>query len=78
QRDPAYFDSCLETFNVPELIQSPITVSPADLARAATRPNRLLKPAIQPPAQGGAAAPVREYEDAHTEQREPPAPSTTD
>ncbi len=78
QRDPAYFDSCLETFNVPELIQSPITVAPADLARAATRPNRLLKPAVQPPAQGDAPAPVREYEDAHTEQGEPPASGTTD
>ncbi len=35
QRDPAYYNSLLETFSVPELISSPVKVSQRVLARAA-------------------------------------------
>lgn len=66
QKDPEYFDSCLDTFNVPELVLGPVPVSPADLARAATRPRRLLKPATPATPGSPATAPVREYEDAHS------------
>ena len=37
QRDPAYYDSLLETFSVPELIKSPVKVRKHVLARAARR-----------------------------------------
>jgi len=69
QADPAYFDSCLDTFNVPEFVRGQIAVSPAALTRAATRPNRLLKPQVAGTAQDAKTTPVREYEDAHTEQK---------
>ena len=35
QRDPAHYDSLLETYSVPELVNGPITVSKSLLARAA-------------------------------------------
>ncbi len=35
QRDPAYYDSLLETYSVPELIKGPITVTKSQLAHAA-------------------------------------------
>jgi hypothetical protein len=37
QRDPAYYDSLLETYSVPELIQGPVKVSKHALAWAARR-----------------------------------------
>lgn len=69
QADPAYYDSCLQTFNVPELIRAPVAVSPDELARAATRPRRVLRPETLALSEASTAAPVREYEDAHAEQR---------
>ena len=44
QEDPAYYDSYLKTFNVPELVRGPITIPEADLARAITRPQTILVP----------------------------------
>jgi hypothetical protein len=67
QQDPTYFDACLDTFNVPELVQGPITVSPSDLVRAVTRPRRLLKPTAVASPQTPTTPSVQEYEDAHSE-----------
>lgn len=44
QRDPRFYDSYLRTYNLPELIQSPVTVTPAELARGALNPRHVLKP----------------------------------
>ena len=38
QKDPAYYDSLLETYNVPEFITGPVTVSRRALVNAARRP----------------------------------------
>ncbi len=43
QRDPTYYDSLLETYSVPELVQGPITVSKSLLAHAARA-----KPSVAP------------------------------
>ncbi|MEN6576051.1 MAG: hypothetical protein ABFD90_06895 [Phycisphaerales bacterium] len=43
QRDPTYYDSLLETYSVPELVQGPITVSKSLLAQAARA-----KPSVAP------------------------------
>ncbi|MEN6425496.1 MAG: hypothetical protein ABFE13_09040 [Phycisphaerales bacterium] len=43
QRDPTYYDSLLETYSVPELVQGPITVGKSLLARAARA-----KPSVAP------------------------------
>lgn len=45
QADPEFYDSCLYTFNVPELVDGPVTVSPAELARGVLRPRSILTPA---------------------------------
>jgi hypothetical protein len=44
QADPAFYESYLKTFNVPELVTGPITVKEADLARAVLNPLRILTP----------------------------------
>lgn len=44
QRDPHFYDSFLRTYNLPELIQSPVTVTSAELARGALHPRRVLTP----------------------------------
>ena len=44
QRDPTFYDACLETFNVPEFVTGPIQVSSARLARAVMRPAHVLEP----------------------------------
>lgn len=44
QQDPDFYDSCLNTFNVPELIQGPVTVTEDDLARGILKPRRALSP----------------------------------
>jgi Tol biopolymer transport system component len=44
QADPAFYDACLHTFNLPEFVRGPIRVSPAALARAVVRPDRVLTP----------------------------------
>jgi hypothetical protein len=45
QEDPAYYDTCLQTFNVPELVRGPVTVKESELSRAAREPTRVLVPA---------------------------------
>ncbi len=45
QEDPAFYDACIQTFNLPEFVAGPIEVSPARLARAVVRPERVLTPA---------------------------------
>jgi hypothetical protein len=44
QADPLFYDACLQTFNVPELAQSPLRLSPASLARAVVRPRLVVTP----------------------------------
>ncbi len=44
QEDPTFYDSCLETFNVPEFLLGPVQVSQAELARAVLRPATVLEP----------------------------------
>ncbi len=44
QADPAFYDACIQTFNVPELVRGPVEVSPADLARAVIRPRTVRTP----------------------------------
>jgi dipeptidyl aminopeptidase/acylaminoacyl peptidase len=34
QQDPAFYDSWLKTYNVPELVSGPVVISPSDLAAA--------------------------------------------
>ena len=38
QENPAYYDNCLDNFNVPELIQGPITISEEELVRVVNAP----------------------------------------
>jgi hypothetical protein len=44
QSDPAFYDACVQTFNVPEFVRGPVQVSPDRLARAILRPERFLNP----------------------------------
>ena len=44
QADPAFYESCLNTFNVPELVRGPVTVPQRDLARAILKPLKVLVP----------------------------------
>lgn len=44
QRDPTFYDACLQTFNVPELVRGPIRIRPASLAEAVMRPRQVLEP----------------------------------
>jgi len=41
QKDPAYYDSLLQTYSVPELVKSPVKVSPNALARAVRRSEKI-------------------------------------
>ncbi|HRZ93005.1 MAG TPA: hypothetical protein P5022_08865 [Candidatus Paceibacterota bacterium] len=63
QEDPAYYDSCLQTFNVPELVRGPVPVSPRTLAEAIRDPARRIQPASQgappgPTVEGNVPAPA--------------------
>ena len=44
QEDPTFYGFCLNTFNVPELMQGPVTVEERDLVRAIVQPRRVLTP----------------------------------
>ena len=59
QEDPSFYGFCLDTFNVPELMRGPVTVSPRDLARTVVNPRKALTPQgpAQPAAAGSAPAP---------------------
>ncbi len=41
QKDPTYYDSCLWTYSVPELITAPVNVTKETLARAVRRSDRI-------------------------------------
>ncbi|HRY52215.1 MAG TPA: hypothetical protein P5186_29660 [Candidatus Paceibacterota bacterium] len=45
QEDPAYYDHCLDNFNVPELVRGPLQVSESDLARVVLTPGSAARPA---------------------------------
>ena len=49
QEDPAFYDSFLKTFNVPELVREPIRVPPATLGQAVFHPRRILAPTTDRP-----------------------------
>ncbi len=63
QRDPCFYDACLQTFNLPEFVQGPVPVSPSTLARAVLRPRKALVPTGAP------------HQDHHEEQYGPPPAS---
>jgi len=44
QEDPAFYGFCLNTFNVPELMQGPVTVTQRDLARTVIQPRNVVIP----------------------------------
>ncbi len=44
QEDPDFYDSCLETFNLPEWVLGPVQVGQDELARAFLKPDRELIP----------------------------------
>jgi hypothetical protein len=44
QKDPSFYDSCIQTFNLPELVQGPVPVRPVDLRRGVLKPQMVLKP----------------------------------
>mgnify|MGYP001013393408 CR=1 FL=1 len=54
QEDPEFYDSYLKTFNVPELVQGPVTITPGRLAQTILHPKELLKP------KAGASSPPTE------------------
>jgi hypothetical protein len=49
QADPAFYDTCLNTFNVPELVRGPVAVTQRDLARAIRKPSSALVPKTDAP-----------------------------
>ena len=57
QEDPAFYDTYLKTFNLPELVHGAVRVSEADLAEAILKPRKRLAPTTPtrdaPPAQPG-------------------------
>lgn len=57
QEDPLFYGFCLQTFNVPELLQGPVTVRAKDLARAVAWPRQVLTPA-GPPAPSSRSEPA--------------------
>jgi hypothetical protein len=62
QADPAFYDTCLNTFNVPELVLGPVTIKQNDLARAILKPSKVLVPKVEPapaPPAPPPAAPIR-------------------
>ena len=44
QQDPAFYDSFIKTFNLPELIREPIRIKPSELAQAIVAPKTVLTP----------------------------------
>jgi hypothetical protein len=44
QEDPEFYGACLKTFNVPELVRGPVTISSKELARGILKPARALAP----------------------------------
>jgi hypothetical protein len=46
QEDPAYYDSCTMTYNVPELVMEPVPGSPSQLGRAIAAEAALPAPSL--------------------------------
>lgn len=44
QEDPGYYDTCLHTFNVPQLVDAMVAVPESALATAVTHPRRIIVP----------------------------------
>jgi len=44
QQDPAFYESCLNTFNVPQLVRGPIVVTERELAQGILKPLKILTP----------------------------------
>jgi hypothetical protein len=44
QEDPTYYDTCLDNFNLPELVRGPVQVSEEELARAVNTPANRIGP----------------------------------
>ena len=44
QEDPTYYDTCLDNFNVPELVRGPVQISEEELARAVNTPGNRTGP----------------------------------
>jgi hypothetical protein len=63
QRDPAFYDSFTRTYNLPELIAGPVTVTARALAHAALHPATSLKPTVIAPPSGQAVAPEHEADE---------------
>jgi hypothetical protein len=55
QEDPNFYGFCLQTYNVPELMQGPVTIRERDLARGIVTPRQVLTP------QGPAAFSTPDY-----------------
>jgi hypothetical protein len=70
QSDPAFYDSCLKTFNVPELIRHPIPISERELARAVVAPRLVLEPKVDssPTATGSPVGKAQNEEDTRYQQ----------
>jgi hypothetical protein len=68
QRDPRFYDAFVKTYNLPEFVRDPVTVTPDDLARGVLNPRAILKP--QSASTPGQAAPVEhEAEEGRTSGR---------
>ncbi len=57
QADPLFYDSCVQTFNVPEFMDGPVQIPASVLAKAVRRPDRVLLP-DGPPQLGGKDLPT--------------------
>ena len=44
QENPSFYESCMNTFNLPELLEAPVQMSPEDLASAIRKPRQALVP----------------------------------
>jgi len=63
QEDPEYYDTYLKTYNVPELILGPVTVTESALSQALLDPRQVLKPKGETrPSELGQAAAAAEGE----------------
>ncbi len=68
QRDPRFYDAFVKTYNLPEFVREPVTVTPDDLARGVLNPRAILKP--QSASTPGQAVPVEhEAEEGRTSGR---------
>ena len=58
QEDPEFYDTCLQTFNLPDFVTGPVKLSEADLARAVTRPAKVRVPATPAGGSAGSSQPA--------------------